>query len=46
MNKKDKHWWTKHYYCTTLCEKEDFHRARIYRYLSSERYDIFSVVYE
>ena len=30
MNKKDKHWWTQHYYCTTLCEKEDFHRARVY----------------
>ena len=30
MNKKDKHWWAKQYYCTTLCEKEDFHRARIY----------------
>lgn len=30
MNKKDTAWWVKHCPGTTLCEKEDFHRARIY----------------
>lgn len=30
MNKEDTSWWIKHCHGTTLCKKEDFHRARIY----------------
>lgn len=30
MNKKDTAWWIKHCPGATFCEKEDFHRARIY----------------
>ena len=30
MNKQDTSWWIKHCPGTTLCKKEDFHRARIY----------------
>ena len=30
MNKKDKNLWLNHYHYTTLCKKEDFHRARVY----------------